>query len=275
MRFLVSSDLHGKISAFQNYAYLLQSDAFDAGIIAGDLLDDGVPDEEMAEVFQNTDLSPDDFLPELQFEDETTSEYMDRLLGKLHTPEGPFVRANQYKEDKLRKLLCSAEKPVYVICGNHDQTMWIDGGCIVNVHNRRVEVGAVNLVGYRWTNLDRSESDRIRDVSALRGMIDSSTILITHEPPYGILDGTLGAPMRNGPISIQNCHFGSAHLLNLSQETVPKFHVFGHVHSQFGVHGAFINAAYPHRRAFLGLDVCSSEVTIIDEVDMERSGGCG
>ncbi len=256
VRFLVSSDLHGRTSAFANFAYLLKSDAFDAGIIAGDLLDDGVPD---------------DFLPELPFHDETTCEYPDRQLGKLHTPDDPYVRANQYKQDSVRELLCSAAKPIYVICGNHDQTLWADGGCIVNIHERRVDVGSVNLVGYRWIQLERGESDRARDARALQGLIDSSTILVTHEPPYGILDEAAEENLFEDSIPTANVLYGSRLLLDLVRETVPRLHVFGRVHSQFGVQGRFINAAYPRRRAFLGVDACSSEVTTIDEAPVERA----
>ena len=64
MKLLIASDLHGKLSAYERFTDLLKEKDFDAGIIAGDLLDDGVPDEEMPEIFQNTDLTPDDFIPE-------------------------------------------------------------------------------------------------------------------------------------------------------------------------------------------------------------------
>jgi Icc-related predicted phosphoesterase len=86
LKYLVTSDLHGKYEAYERFSSMLERDDYDAGIIAGDLLDDGVPDEELPEIFANTDLSPDDFLPELALETESRDEYMQRQIARLHSP---------------------------------------------------------------------------------------------------------------------------------------------------------------------------------------------
>jgi Icc-related predicted phosphoesterase len=60
-------------------------------------------------------------------------------------------------------------------------------------------------------------------------------ILITHGPPYGILDKT-----------IQNHKAGCKDLLKKVMEVRPQFHIFGHIHESYGreIHEdiTFINA---------------------------------
>jgi Icc-related predicted phosphoesterase len=53
-------------------------------------------------------------------------------------------------------------------------------------------------------------------------------ILITHAPPFGILDGTRRNPRR----------FGSSALRGQYPRIAPKLHVFGHIHEG---HGQFVN----------------------------------
>ena len=62
------------------------------------------------------------------------------------------------------------------------------------------------LFGYQWSQIPKN--------------ID---LLITHIPPYGILDSTSFGR-----------HLGSKQLLNRIQEVTPKIHVFGHVHESYG-----------------------------------------
>lgn len=49
-------------------------------------------------------------------------------------------------------------------------------------------------------------------------------ILITHGPPYGILDKIFGKQ-----------HIGCDELLNKVKQVRPKYHIFGHIHDGYGV----------------------------------------
>lgn len=77
---------------------------------------------------------------------------------------------------------------------------------------------------------------------------DDTDILITHCPPYGIMDGV----QRNwvGLKQIEYC--GSASLLKRALEIRPKLHVFGHIH-EFGGQSikmgqtTFVNASIMNR----------------------------
>jgi Icc-related predicted phosphoesterase len=62
-------------------------------------------------------------------------------------------------------------------------------------------------------------------------------ILVTHGPPYGILDGKPGTTE----------HFGCPELLKAVKRVKPLLHIFGHVHSGYGIlqtpDTTFINAS--------------------------------
>jgi predicted phosphohydrolase len=64
-----------------------------------------------------------------------------------------------------------------------------------------------------------------------------TNILITHGPPYGILDCSPGS----------QDHRGCPELLEAVERIKPKLHVFGHIHAGYGIHQApdttFVNAA--------------------------------
>ena len=79
-----------------------------------------------------------------------------------------------------------------------------------------------------------SSTDRRRHYSAIPPDTD---ILITHGPPYGILDRS----------PEESEHQGCPELLAAVKRTKPKLHVFGHVHGAYGVHVSddttFVNAA--------------------------------
>lgn len=67
-------------------------------------------------------------------------------------------------------------------------------------------------------------------------------VLITHGPPYGILDQT--AP--------NEAHLGCEELLHAVEQKKPRVHLFGHIHGGAGTHqnesARFINAAYLNDR---------------------------
>jgi Icc-related predicted phosphoesterase len=62
-------------------------------------------------------------------------------------------------------------------------------------------------------------------------------VLITHGPPFGILD--------TAPVS--GLHEGCRELLDAVTRVQPKLHVFGHIHTAYGIfrteHTTFVNAS--------------------------------
>lgn len=68
---------------------------------------------------------------------------------------------------------------------------------------------------------------------------DDTDILVTHGPPYGILDVAPGSGI----------HSGCTELLDAVLRFRPRLHVFGHIHGAGGIftteHTTFVNAALP------------------------------
>lgn len=66
---------------------------------------------------------------------------------------------------------------------------------------------------------------------------EDTDILVTHGPPYGILDST----------SDSGVHSGCRELLDVVVRLKPRLHVFGHVHGAYGIFQTddtvFVNAA--------------------------------
>jgi Icc-related predicted phosphoesterase len=80
----------------------------------------------------------------------------------------------------------------------------------------------------------RSAKDRKRLYAQIPHNID---VLVTHGPPFGILD--------TAPVS--GLHEGCRELLDAVELLRPKLHVFGHIHTAYGVfrteHTTFVNAS--------------------------------
>lgn len=71
---------------------------------------------------------------------------------------------------------------------------------------------------------------------------DNLDVLITHGPPFGILD----------QVSPRSAHLGCEELLKAVEEKKPKVHIFGHIHGGAGTFEngdtRFVNAAYLNER---------------------------
>ena len=129
------------------------------------------------------------------------------------------------------------------ICGNHDACLYgaqIDG-LDKNVHylcNSGVTIHGVRFYGVPMFMEDCISDRQTRNYAAIPADTD---ILITHCPPYGILDFDDGI------------NYGSTELLARVEEIKPRLHLFGHIHKQHGVkkdgltifsNGAIMNGDY-------------------------------
>ena len=94
--------------------------------------------------------------------------------------------------------------------------------------------GSPRTVGFQWMAFTHRKIDHPERIWA--GIPDDTDVLVTHGPPYGILDRNYGGQ-----------HIGDRDLLERVQQIRPRSHLFGHVHDdsgellQDGTH--FINAA--------------------------------
>ena len=133
-----------------------------------------------------------------------------------------------------------------VICGNHDwcfqetpaeararlthATYLEDSGC---------EIGGLTFYGSPWTPLFFDWAFMLSEVELFdkwARIPASLDVLVTHGPPYGVLDWTN-----------RNEHAGSLTLLQRAHEAKPRLHVFGHIHEAAGradtADTVFVNAS--------------------------------
>jgi len=132
-----------------------------------------------------------------------------------------------------------------VVPGNHEFA-FVDParrGLVANAHlliNDNIDVMGLRIWGSPTTQLLGAAFGRPSALQrrALYSQIPADTdVLITHGAPYGILDRAPGTPH----------HEGCRELLDAVVRVKPKLHVFGHVHSCYGLaendHTTFVNAA--------------------------------
>jgi Icc-related predicted phosphoesterase len=140
------------------------------------------------------------------------------------------------------------------IGGNHDflleedrslfDSLFASSGCIY-LNDSGVEIEGLKIWGspitpwfHNWA-FNRHRGEPIRQHWNL---IPADTdILVTHGPPFGILDRT-----------VMDQNVGCADLLQTVQQVKPRYHIFGHIHEGYGqMEGegtTFINASVMDER---------------------------
>lgn len=123
------------------------------------------------------------------------------------------------------------------ICGNHDDCLYGANinGLDSNVHylcNSGVEIDGVKFYGVPMFMGDCVTDRQSRNIANISADTD---VLITHCPPYGILDFD------------DDINYGSEALLTKVAEISPQFHLFGHIHSNNDIrqigNTTFVNSA--------------------------------
>ncbi len=112
------------------------------------------------------------------------------------------------------------------ISGNHDECMY--GADIIgldsNVHylyNSGIELDGINFYGVPMFLKETIADNQLEDYRRIPCYTD---VLITHLPPFGILDYDGGI------------NYGSEELLlNVTGIEHPRLHLFGHIHNQYGI----------------------------------------
>ncbi len=137
-----------------------------------------------------------------------------------------------------------------VIAGNHDETFQANRDTaekalvqrsddIIYLQDSSVTIEGVTFYGSPWTPTFfdwHFMADRGEEIRRKWSMIpDNTDVLITHGPPAEILDKVRGVPQ------------GCADLLEKISQIEPEYHIFGHIHEEYGVvtkeHTTLINAS--------------------------------
>lgn len=129
------------------------------------------------------------------------------------------------------------------ICGNHDECLYgatIDGldGNVHYLCNSGIEIEGLKFYGVPMFMGDCITDRQTRHYANIP---DDTDILITHTPPFGILDFD------------DNINYGSEELLSRISVVRPRLNLFGHIHARHGIkvfngitfsNGAIMNAYY-------------------------------
>ena len=173
-----------------------------------------------------------------------------KRLGELPPADvivhsGDFTMAGSEAETvDFLNWFCELPHPHKIfICGNHDECLYgasIDGldNNVYYLCNSGVEIDGVKFYGVPMFMADCISERQNRNYMAIP---DDTDVLVTHTPPYGILDYD------------DNIHYGSEKLLQRVLVVSPRLHLFGHIHRQHGVtdngitnfsNGAIMNVDY-------------------------------
>lgn len=215
MRLLAASDIHGHHAVYKWLVRKANEARVDALVLAGDLL--GCPDGY-----------------------DTVEE------------------AQQQDAAAIVRILQETNGPVYYIMGN-DDLVELDprSDQFISLHGRRVELANLNLVGYQYSlpfmgGIYEKPEDEIRsDLGHLETLVDAETVLVTHNPAYGVLD-----------IGVLDIHAGSYSILDLVRHRGVRAHVHGHIHQCFGRAGCHFNVASGGARRAMIIDPEALSATV-------------
>ena len=123
------------------------------------------------------------------------------------------------------------------IAGNHDFCLFeanidvLPQNCFY-LCNTSVTIQGVKFFGAPMFMEDVMSGDYVANLQKIP--IDTN-VLVTHQPPYSILDYS------------GNINYGDRNLLQIVLKSKPKYHLFGHIHAAYGIekseHTTFVNAA--------------------------------
>lgn len=142
----------------------------------------------------------------------------------VHSGDFTFAGTESEVLDFLQ-WFCALPYPYKIlIAGNHDDCLYganIDGlpeGCYYLNGN------GVTIEGVRFYGIPMFMEDDINgNYEKMLSSIPSDTdVLITHQPPFGLLDQS------------ENIHFGSKVLKTQIEKLNLKAHLFGHIHHAYG-----------------------------------------
>ncbi len=155
----------------------------------------------------------------------------------IHSGDISFAGSENEVMDFIEWFGALPYKYKIFIAGNHDDCLFganIDGlpqNCYY-LCNSSVSIEGVKFYGVPMFMEDAMSGDYDRNIQKIPSDTD---ILITHQPPKGILD------------SSANINYGDSNLLQIVLEIKPKYQLFGHIHGAYGIekseHTTFVNAA--------------------------------
>lgn len=195
---------------------------------------------------------------------------MDLPDGDVLIHCGDWTRGYGSEKDTLKFaswLGRQGHKYKLVVPGNHDHEdlkttedlLGWTGAKTLGASNSEVEIDGIRFAGGPWMpisghspaySFERDDEWRYAKWAAL----PPCDVLITHCPPFGILDYARKLYKHLAHKGSRARHLGCEALLQRVREVNPRYHFFGHVHESRGVETigptTFVNAANCTRQSF-------------------------
>ena len=148
------------------------------------------------------------------------------------------------------KTLENTKFRTFVVRGNWDYDLRIKNRLVMFLSNKLVE-----YKGYFFIGADYRHYADLQKLA--KGKDPRKIILLTHDPPYEILD-----------TSFFGSNAGSVELRDFDEKIRPAMHVFGHIHESAGVvkyrDTIFVNAALPEFRKAAIVELPSEKIRVFD-----------
>jgi Icc-related predicted phosphoesterase len=162
-----------------------------------------------------------------------------------------IINAGDFVSDVFaKKVLDETKFTTFVVHGNWDVNL--------KTRNKKVSI-LVNEVkeyeGFYFLGIDWGHYNEIKKLA--KDIDPKRLILISHDPPFGILD-----------LTFFGGNAGILELRKVVEKIRPVLHVFGHIHESAGflVHKGtlYVNAALPEFRKAVVVDLPKHKVKIFD-----------
>ncbi len=129
------------------------------------------------------------------------------------------------------------------IAGNHDFCLYGAeiGGLERNCHY--LKHSGISIDGAHFYGIPMFIQESVQEFEKnVRQIPKDTDVLITHAPPYGILD------------SDGMCNYGSQEILSIISDIRPRFHLFGHIHNARGLSRDKLSGTIYSNASLLAID---------------------
>lgn len=169
------------------------------------------------------------------------------MIAKFHSwlnkqPAKHIISVQGNHETGVEKDFVLAKSLATSVC---PKVHFIDEG-LIEIEGYKIWCSAITPYFFNWA-WNRYPGE---DIQKHWNKIQECDILVTHGPPYGILDSVLERNFLVGGTTERHC--GCPQLLNKIKEIKPKLHIFGHIHPG---HGYLVKDG----TTFINASICNNE----------------
>ena len=153
-------------------------------------------------------------------------------------------------EDFAKKVMDRTKFRTFIVRGNWDGELRTNNKKVTILNNEICEYKGYHFLGVDW-------GFYLKIYELAKGIDPKKLVLITHDPPYDILD-----------ISYFGSNAGIMELRTIIKEIKPTLHVFGHIHEAAGYvkykGTLFVNASLPEFRKAAIIELPGQKVRVFD-----------